>query len=164
MGSILLALPDGASGDQLRSLRDWLGREGELRGRIELVESEPVAGTLGGGGILKALSVAVGSGGAITALVSGIVSWLRQLAGQRRQPMPTEVTLEFAGGASIKIVADMVQGWTPAELGDQIDRLAGLVSPRALASAGDAEADGPDADPDAADAGPDAGPDAGDAG
>ena len=135
MGSIVLALLDESSGEQLRGLRDWLGREAELRGRIQLVESGPVPGTLGGG-IVRALSVAVatgtaqgaaGPGGMVTVLVSGIVSWLRQLAGHGRHPVPTEITLDLAGGGRIEIKAPMVRAWTQAELGEQVDRLAALV-------------------------------------
>ncbi|HUN36613.1 MAG TPA: hypothetical protein VMU95_31850 [Trebonia sp.] len=127
MGPILLTLPDGSSGDQLRNLRDWLSHESEMRGRIGLVESEPVPGTLGSG-IIEALTVGVGSGGAISVLVSGLVSWVRQLAGQRREPVPAEVTVKFPDGGSIKIVTAVAQAWTPAELRDQIDHLAGLMS------------------------------------
>jgi hypothetical protein len=140
MGQILLALPDGSSGDQLRSLRDWLGRESELRGHIGSVESVPVAGTLGGG-LVKALTIGVGSGGAITVLVSGVVSWLRQLVGLRRQPVPAEVTVEFPEGGSIKIVTAVAQAWTQAELADQIDHLARLISARVLTAVPGGEAD-----------------------
>jgi len=152
MGPILLVLPDGSSGDQFRSLRDWLAHESEMRGQVGLVESEPVPGTLGSG-IIAALSVGVGSDSAIGTLVSGIVSWLRHLVRQRRQPVPTEVTLKFPDGGSIKIVTAVAQAWAPAELRNQIDHLAGLVSAGALASAGTPEITGPAAGPTAADAG-----------
>jgi hypothetical protein len=139
MGPIVLALPEGASGEQLRSLRDWLGHQGDLRGRIGDIEGKPGAEALGGG-LMKALSVAVGSGGAITILVSGVISWLRQVAGQRRAaalpgsaPVPTEVTMEFADGSSIKISTAVAQAWTAAELSVQIDTLARAVTARALA-------------------------------
>jgi hypothetical protein len=85
MGPIVLALPDVSSGEQLRSLRDWLGRERELRGQIRDIEGKPGPEALGGG-IMKALSVAVGQEGASTVLLSGIVSWLRQVGRQRRRP------------------------------------------------------------------------------
>jgi Effector Associated Constant Component 1 len=139
VGWILLALPDGSSGDQLRSLRDWLGHESELRGRVGVVESVPTAGMLGGG-LVEALTVGVGSGGAVTVLVSGVVSWLRQLVGQRRQPVPAEVTVKFAGGDSVKIVTSVAQAWTQAELADQIDRMARLMSARVLSADAAAEA------------------------
>jgi len=103
-----------------------------MRGRVGLVEGEPVPGTLAGG-IVEALTVGVGSGGAVSVLVSGIVSWLRQLARQRRPDVPAEVTLKFADGGSVTIVTAVAQAWTPAELGEQIDHLAGLVSARVRA-------------------------------
>jgi hypothetical protein len=137
MGPIVIALPEGSSGE-LRSLRDWLGREGELRGRIGDIEAKPGPEALGGG-LMKALSVAVGSQGAITVLVSGMISWLRQVARQRGQsaqaataPVPTEVTVGFADGSSIEIKTAVVQAWTTAELSSQIEVLARLVSARAL--------------------------------
>ncbi|HTU76504.1 MAG TPA: hypothetical protein VMG38_23540 [Trebonia sp.] len=133
MGPILLALPDGSSGDQFRSLRDWLGHDSEMRGRIGLVEGEPVPGTLASG-VVEALTVGAGSGGAISVLVSGIVSWLRQLARQRRHEVPAEVTLKFADGSTVTIVTAVAQAWTLAELGEQIDHLAELAAARVRAA------------------------------
>ena len=71
MREIVLALPDGSSGDWLRGLGDHLGYESELRGRIGLVESEPVRGTLSSG-IVEAVTVGLGSGGAITVLPTAL--------------------------------------------------------------------------------------------
>jgi hypothetical protein len=146
MGPIVLALPDGSSGEQLRSLRDWLSRERDLRGHIADIKSTPGPGKLDGG-LMKALSVAVGSEGAITVLVSGIISWLRQVGGQRRPsaaagsaPVPTEVTLEFADGSSLTMATAIAQAWTPAELSLQIGILARLVSDRGLPPGDAAEA------------------------
>jgi hypothetical protein len=122
MRDILLALPDGSSGDWLRGLGDYLGYERELRGSIRLVEGGPVQGTLSGG-IVEAVSVGLGSGGAITILVSGVVSWLRQLAPREAQPVPTELTMTLPNSASLTIKTAVACAWTQAELGEQIDRL-----------------------------------------
>jgi hypothetical protein len=140
MDRMVVALPDGSSGEQFRSLRDWLGRESELRGQIVDIEGKPAEHTLGIG-VLEALSVGIGSDGAITVLVSGIVSWVRQLGRRRRHglpadgaPVPTEVTLRFADGGSIEISTATAQAWTTAELSSQIEYLVRAVSARALVS------------------------------
>jgi hypothetical protein len=138
MREITLALPDGSSGDQWRSLRDWLGREVELRGHVELVEGKAAPGTLGGG-LAAALTVGLGSGGAVTVLVSGIVSWLRQLAGGSRRPVPVEVTITLPHGGGFTVKTSVAREWTQAELGEQIDRLAKQVSE--VVSLGGADAD-----------------------
>lgn len=122
MREIVLALPDGSSEDWLRGLSDYLSYEDELRGQIRLVESGPAPGTLSSG-IVIALTVGLGPGGTITVLVSGLVSWLRQLAPQRQQPVPAEVTLTLPNGGSIAIKTSIAREWTQAELGQQIDRL-----------------------------------------
>jgi hypothetical protein len=119
----MLSLPDGTSGDQWRSLHDWLGRETALRGRVELAESEPTPGRLGNG-IVDVLTIGVSSGGAITVLVSGIVSWLRHVARQRPQPVPVSVTLKLPGGGMLKLETALVQAWSQAELRTQIADLA----------------------------------------
>lgn len=120
-------MPGGASGDQFRSLRDWLSREGELRGRIGLVEGKAVPGTLSSG-IVEAITVGIGSGGAITVLVSGIISWLRQVAGQRREPVPAKVTLVLPDGGTVTLETAIMQELTQAELRDLVAHFAGLVS------------------------------------
>ena len=118
----MLALPDGSSGDWLRDLSDYLSYESELRGRIRPVESGLVPGTLSSG-MVEALTVGLSSGGAVTVLVSGIVSWLRQLAPQGQQPVPTEVMVTLPGGSSVAIKTSVAREWTQAELERQIDRL-----------------------------------------
>jgi Effector Associated Constant Component 1 len=122
MREIVLALPDGSSGDWLRGLSDYLSYESELRGRIRPVESGLVPGTLSSG-MVEALTVGLSSGGAVTVLVSGIVSWLRQLAPQGQQPVPTEVMVTLPGGSSVAIKTSVAREWTQAELERQIDRL-----------------------------------------
>lgn len=74
---------------------------------------------------------------------------LRQLARLRRQAVPAEVTATFPDGGSIKIVTSVAQAWTQAELADQIDRLAGLVSAHALTAGGAARIPQSPADADA---------------
>ena len=87
--------------EDLRSLRAWLVQENELRGRVSLPTAPPKEGTLGS--VVEVLLAAVGSGGAITVLVGGIISWLRH----RSQDLTLEITR--ADGASIKIDAKRVR-------------------------------------------------------
>jgi hypothetical protein len=73
-GSIEVRAAD--SGEDLRALRAWLSGEGDLRGRVGLVE-EPIK-TRQMGGIVDAVTVAISGGGAATVAVRSIFAWLRQ--------------------------------------------------------------------------------------
>jgi hypothetical protein len=72
------------------------------------------------GGIVEAVSVGLGSGGAITVLVSSVVSWLRQLAPRDAQPVPTEITMTLPDSGSLTIKTAVARAWTQAELREQI--------------------------------------------
>jgi hypothetical protein len=106
-----------------------------LRGRIRLVEREPPRGTLSSG-IVEAVSVGLGSGGAITVLISGAVSWLRQLASPGQQPVPTELTMTLPNSGSVTIKTSVARAWTQAELAGQIDRLVQQLGDAETADAG----------------------------
>jgi hypothetical protein len=70
---VLTLSGDGASSDELRSLRAWLLQEDELRGRVETVERPPDADRLGP--VLEALRiVADPAAGVLTAV---LLAWLR---------------------------------------------------------------------------------------
>ncbi|WP_063736600.1 effector-associated constant component EACC1 [Kitasatospora aureofaciens] len=99
---LTLTAAGGQGADELRSLQAWLADVDELRGRVALVESPPVPGTLGP--VLDALVVALGPGGAATALATAVFSWIRQRRG--------EVTLKISrpDGAAVEISAKRVQG------------------------------------------------------
>jgi hypothetical protein len=94
--------------DDLRSLRAWLVQENELRGRVSLPAAPPREGTLGS--VVEVLLAAVGSGGAITVLIGGIVSWLRH----RGQDVTLEITRP--DGASIKLDAKRMRDVNVEEL------------------------------------------------
>jgi Effector Associated Constant Component 1 len=110
----------GAGLDELLTLRAWLVHEDELRGRVALLQ-ETGTGTLGGA--MEALSVSLGSGGAISVLVAGTLSWFRQR--YRHRPGNT-VTIKFSrgDGGSFEISADAVGTWTYAEFTERICQLA----------------------------------------
>ncbi|MCX4684267.1 hypothetical protein OG401_08060 [Kitasatospora purpeofusca] len=78
-----LALVDGGSGAAVpaavRSLAQRLRAEDELRGRVALRGTGPVAGEMNAG-VVQLVTVALASGGAGTVLVRVVADWLR---GQR---------------------------------------------------------------------------------
>jgi hypothetical protein len=120
MERIVLVLPDGTSEAQWISLRDWLDGESELRGHLELVAGAAPPGRLSGDGVVTAISVAAGSGGALTVLISGIVSWLRLVA---RQPVPVKVSVALSDGGSVSIETAVACAWTHEQLAVQIASL-----------------------------------------
>jgi hypothetical protein len=118
--NITLTMTDGSL-DDLRALRAWLSEEEQLRGRVALTQDgAPEPGTLGPA--LEALSVSIGSGGAVTVLITGIMSWIRQRSGQRR-PSTTVIKLRRADGAMVEISAATAGTWSAAEIAAQIRQL-----------------------------------------
>jgi hypothetical protein len=110
--NITLTMTDGSL-DDLRALRAWLSEEEQLRGRVALTQDgAPEPGTLGPA--LEALSVSIGSGGAVTVLITGIMSWIRQRSGQRRPS---------TDGAMVEISAATAGTWSAAEIAAQIRQL-----------------------------------------
>lgn len=118
--SITLTMTGGRL-DELRSLRAWLTQEEQLRGRVTLTQQgQPEPGTLGVA--LEALSVSIESGGAVTVLVAGIMSWLRQRYGQPPRASTTVIKLRRADGASVEISA-ATGTWSAAEIAAQVRQL-----------------------------------------
>lgn len=66
---------DGEGSDELLDLREWLRNERELRGIVRLVYAPVGEEELGG--VVDAISVAVGAGGAGTVLASSLTTWLQ---------------------------------------------------------------------------------------
>ena len=69
-----ITLADGGPAD-LDALAEWLGAESELRGRVTRERPEIRPGQMGA--LSEVLLVALGSGGAITALIGAIPLWLK---------------------------------------------------------------------------------------
>jgi hypothetical protein len=70
----LLLSVDGPDADRHQlALRDWLSREEGLRGRVKRRHQVITAGEMGA---LDVLTVAVGSGGALTVLAGSLAAWL----------------------------------------------------------------------------------------
>lgn len=78
---VVVRVEGPGAADELRSLRTWLVDDDDFRGRVRLHEADPARETLTGG-IVNALTVAVGSLG--TALATVLVTWLRTRVGRVR--------------------------------------------------------------------------------
>ena len=81
-----------SSNDQrsISSLYDWLCGEDELRGQVSLTRGTPQPDEMGD--LAGIITVAIGSGGAATALVGALATWIAQ----RRN---SEVTLKITARA-----------------------------------------------------------------
>ncbi|MYU66803.1 MULTISPECIES: effector-associated constant component EACC1 [unclassified Streptomyces] len=106
--------------DLLRSLHGWLRDDQSLRGRLGLRERPPDPGALGP--VLDAVVVALGPGGAATALATGVIAWLRGRRGEVRM----KVTLE--DGRSLELTARRVAGLDATALRQQTADLAALLN------------------------------------
>lgn len=81
---LLVTLDDPA---QRSSLRGWLTRSDELRGRFDVVPAGAQPGELGGE--LEVVRLLLESGGVVTVLIESIVLWLRS----RRSDVSVEVSV-----------------------------------------------------------------------
>jgi hypothetical protein len=93
----------GEDPPDLRSLREWLVQEDELRGRVKLVEPAPQSGSLGA--TLDALLVVLGPGGAATILAGALISWIRH-----RRPPEARYEITLPDGTSVKLSTRQVRG------------------------------------------------------
>ncbi|MEH0428624.1 hypothetical protein QBB34_20265 [Streptomyces stelliscabiei] len=86
------------STDDLALLRRGLVAEPELRGRVRLLTVPPEEGQMGSG--IELLAIAIGSSGAVTALVRSLPALLKA----RRAAATVELTLP--DGRNVKVTAD----------------------------------------------------------
>ncbi|WP_327728646.1 hypothetical protein OG250_20320 [Streptomyces sp. NBC_00487] len=84
--------------DDLSVLRRGLVAEPELRGRVRLVTRAPEEGQMGSG--IELLAIAIGSSGAVTALVRSLPALIKA----RRAAAAVELTLP--DGRTVKVTAD----------------------------------------------------------
>lgn len=108
---------DGVSADDLRSLRSWMIDSGDLRGPFDLRQPDPQPGHMGS--LTDALVVAVGSGGAVTALAGVLVSWIRHRA--------SDIVLRVTrpDGSTVELIGRRIRGLDAAALSVEMQRLAG---------------------------------------
>lgn len=83
--------------EQIRNLASWLRDEGELRGRLHLVERANEDGHMGG--IADALCIAVGSGGVATVSMRSLLTWLSI----RHRAVHTKIELKAEDGREAHI-------------------------------------------------------------
>jgi Effector Associated Constant Component 1 len=112
VAQVSISLDHDDSADQLRALADWLGNENELRGRVTPVEGTLKPGQMGG--VLDALTVAIGSGGAAGTLVQSLFLWLRQ----RRNRPSVHLKLKSNDGREVEL--DLLDMSDPAAIVNQI--------------------------------------------
>jgi hypothetical protein len=113
---LVVVVEAGESSAAVRSLREWLVADPVLRGLVRVVAPAPQAGMLGGA--VEALSVALGQGGAATALVSVLVAWIRRRVGD------VSMSLTRPDGTSIKVDATHVRGLDAAGVADLVAGIA----------------------------------------
>jgi hypothetical protein len=97
-----LAIISDGSAAELDDLREWLHHEPEFRAEITVVENRPRSGELGP--ITDALSIAVGSGGALTALATSLRAYFAQ---PKRADL--RVTIRSGDGRSFVLDAKRVE-------------------------------------------------------
>lgn len=98
-------VPDG---DATRSLRVWMVGEDEWRGAVDLVESPPRPGELGG--VVDALQIAVAPGGAAAVAAGAVLSWARL------QRADLKITLRRGNGNRVDFGAKGLRGLGPDEV------------------------------------------------
>lgn len=130
--TVRLSIDEGPGADELRSLQGWLGDVDEVRGRVDLVEGPPIPGSLGP--VADGLLVALGPGGAVTALATALVAWIRQ----RRSEVTLKVTR--SDGASFEVSAKRVRLLEGAELRALVNQLAAQLDPDELRAGPGADA------------------------
>lgn len=99
--SVRLLLSGSAEAAELESLESWLAGEPELAGRVRRLREPPRSGQMGT--LTEALIVAVGAGGALTALATSLRAWF---AHPRRSDI--RLTLRRPDGTTLEIDAHRV--------------------------------------------------------
>jgi hypothetical protein len=115
-GSTYVITGPGLSADDLRALRYWLLEVCDLAGPVDLRQADPRPGELGS--VTDALVVAVGSGGAVTALTGAVVSWLRH------RTADVAVRLVRPDGSELEFAGKRVRGVDATQVSAMIEQLA----------------------------------------
>jgi hypothetical protein len=98
---VSLAIQNGDGTEPLRALSDWLRRQPELLGQVAIASRPPRPGEMGS--IPELVTVAVGSGGAVSVLASSLRMWLAQ---PRRSDV--KLTLRLPDGRVVELDARRV--------------------------------------------------------
>jgi hypothetical protein len=117
---VVVTVADGSTGDEVRELRSWLVGEDELRGHVRPVERGPSPDELGG--LVEALIVGLGPGGAAAAFASVVISWIGRRSGGVR------VLVRRPDGAEVEVQAERVRGMDATQLRSLVEELSGALS------------------------------------
>lgn len=104
---------------ELRSLFSWLAGDEEFRGRLRLVEAAPQPGTLGGWP--EAVVVALSDGGAVSILVSAVITWIRHRTSE------VTCTVTRPDGTSVELTASRVRRTDLAEASELVKQVAAVL-------------------------------------
>jgi hypothetical protein len=102
--------------DEVRSLRQWMVEDDELRGRVRFVTAPPEPGTLGG--VAETLMIALGPGGVATALASVLITWIRRRTGN------VTVKITKPDGVKYELSTDTMRSLSADDLKEITARLA----------------------------------------
>ena len=97
---------EGSRSEELRSLLRWLTDADGCRGRVAPIERPPRPGTLGP--LLESITVALGSGGAATAVTTTVIAWVRSRRSDVTVKLtrPDGLTFELSG-SRVKLLTDL---------------------------------------------------------
>lgn len=106
--------------EERRSLFTWLAGEEEFRGRVRLVESALLPGTLVGWP--EVVAVVLSQGGAVTVLASAVIAWIRHRTSE------VTCTMTRPDGTSVKLTATRVRATDLAGVGDLVEQVAAALA------------------------------------
>lgn len=112
---------DAAGDDGAAALAAWLEADDELRGYVRRETAPPPEGALGAE--LAQLVVSLGSSGAVTAMASVVIAWLRRRTGS------VSVRLTRPDGSAVELSAERVRALDAAGVRGQVDQLVAAVWP-----------------------------------
>jgi hypothetical protein len=122
--SLVVKLAAGSAGSadaDIADLAAWLEAEDELRGRVRREPAAVPDGALGA--TIAQLALSLGSGGAVTAMASVLIAWLRRRTGS------VSVILTRPDGSRVELSADRVRALDAAALQAQVDQVVAAVWP-----------------------------------
>ena len=123
------------SAEEMRSLREWLLQEQELRGRVTLDEAAPEPGTMGA--LSEVLTVTLAPGGFGTVFAGAFIAWIRHRTSN------ADYRLIRRDGSVIEVSAKHVRGLDGEALQTQVAELLGALDDTGEGAGGGGVAVGP---------------------
>ena len=97
-GNVIISAPDGSI--DLRALADWFRADYAFRSRTRLIEEPIKPGHMGG--MIEAIAIAVGGGGAVNTLIRYFFIWL----GKHQDKHSAHLTLQDDTGRELSFNID----------------------------------------------------------